>query len=159
MRRTEFDDWASANGVGHDQLNDAWGVYQVLSTEEQIGLGAIDVEESFTFGRGSEGTTIGETGLKNVYSDNEGYNNMLNDIEESGAVGRRMEQSIFSENKYGGDRLGDNEIFFKQNMDEKNPIDGVVRKGVLIYNSNSNRSASDVSKSIIEGLNKVIEDL
>jgi hypothetical protein len=43
-------------------------------------------------------------------------------------------------------------------MNERNPIDGVTRKGVLIYNSNSNRSASDVYKSIIEGLNQVIDE-
>jgi hypothetical protein len=69
-----------------------------------------------------------------------------------------MERSIFTDNDYNGERLGDNELFFKQNMNERNPIDGVTRKGVLIYNSNSNRSASDVYKSIIEGLNQVIDE-
>ena len=156
--RDDFNDWASDNGVGNDQLNDAWGVYQALSGEEQIGLGGIEVSESFTYGGGAEGTAIGETGLKNVYSDNEGYNNMLGDIAENGEVDGEMERSIFTDNDYNGERLGDNELFFKQNMNERNPIDGVTRKGMLIYNSNSNRSASDVYKSIIEGLNQVIDE-
>lgn len=120
------------------------GVYQALNDESQIGLVEIEVAENYTFREGAMETGVCETGLKNLNSENEGFRKMLNDIEENGVVYRQIKQSIFSDNEYGGFQLGNNELFFKQNMNDRDPIYGVMRTAVFIYNSSSKRTTLDI---------------